>query len=76
MIQGITVVDRQFAGGPFDWLTPFTLMCGLGVVVGYALLGATWLVYRRKGRCANRRARRRNPAARAAGAIVVSLWTP
>ena len=43
LIQGITVVDGQFAGGAFDWLTPFALMCGLGVVAGYALLGSTWL---------------------------------
>ena len=37
LLDGIRVEDRQFAGGPFDWLTPFSLMCGLGLVVGYAL---------------------------------------
>jgi cytochrome bd-type quinol oxidase subunit 2 len=33
-----------FSGGMFDWLTPFSLFCGLGLCVAYALLGATWLV--------------------------------
>ena len=40
LIQGITVVDGKFGGGPFDWATPFALLCGIGTVVGYALLGA------------------------------------
>jgi cytochrome d ubiquinol oxidase subunit II len=78
LIQGIKVVDRQFAGGPFDWLTPFTLMCGAGVVVGYALLGATWLVYKTEGKVA---ARAREQAkylllGLLAFAGLVSLWTP
>ena len=42
-IQGIPVEGRQFAGGPFDWLTPFALLTGVSLVVGYALLGAAWL---------------------------------
>jgi len=41
LIQGINLKDGAFAGGPFDWATPFALMCGLGVLAGYALLGAT-----------------------------------
>ncbi|MBI1260708.1 MAG: cytochrome d ubiquinol oxidase subunit II [Rhizobiales bacterium] len=44
LVQGITVVDGRFAGGMFDWLTPFSLLTGLGVVVGYGLQGSTWLV--------------------------------
>ena len=43
-IQGIVVKDDAFAGGPFDWLTPYTLLTAAGVVAGYAMLGATWLV--------------------------------
>lgn len=42
--QGITVEGRSFAGGPFDWLTAFSMITGMGVVVGYALLGATWTI--------------------------------
>ncbi len=39
VLNGFPVVDRTFAGGPFDWLTPFTLFCGLGLVVGLCLVG-------------------------------------
>ena len=43
-IQGIEVQDRSYAGGWYDWLTPYTLTCGLAIVAGYALLGAGWVV--------------------------------
>ena len=43
IVQGIVVEGRSFAGGPFDWLTAFSFMTGMGVVAGYALLGAAWL---------------------------------
>ncbi|HYE42839.1 MAG TPA: cytochrome d ubiquinol oxidase subunit II [Caulobacteraceae bacterium] len=43
-IQGVQVVDGRFAGGAFDWFTPYTLLVAAGLVLGYALLGATWLV--------------------------------
>lgn len=49
LLQGITVVDRAYAGSWFDWLTPYTLLCGLGVVAGYALLGSTWLIWKLDG---------------------------
>ncbi len=44
VVQGVTVQGRQFAGGPLDWLTTFTVLTGLAVVCGYAMLGATWLI--------------------------------
>lgn len=44
LVQGIEVTDRAYSGGWFDWLTPFSILTGIAVVVGYALLGATWLV--------------------------------
>ncbi|KAF0676557.1 cytochrome d ubiquinol oxidase subunit II [Profundibacterium mesophilum] len=43
LLQGIEVEGRAYAGGWFDWLTPFSLLCGAAVVAGYALLGACWL---------------------------------
>ena len=78
LIQGITVVDGKFAGGAFDWLTPFSVMCGVGLVLGYALLGATWLVARTEG---DIEARARGHARMLLPAVlvfiaVVSLWTP
>ena len=42
LIQGIEVVDRSYAGGWWDWLTPFSLMCGVALVVGYALFFLFW----------------------------------
>ena len=47
-IQGVTVADDRFAGGPFDWFTPYTLLVSAGIVAGYALLGATWLMLKTK----------------------------
>ena len=44
VINGFQVTGRSYSGGALDWLTPFNLFCGLGLVVAYALLGATWLV--------------------------------
>ena len=49
ILQGIHVVDNAYAGGWLDWLSPFSLLTGAALVVGYALLGATWLVYKTEG---------------------------
>jgi cytochrome d ubiquinol oxidase subunit II len=46
LLQGIRVAERAYAGSWWDWLTPYTLLTGLGVVAGYALLGACWLVWK------------------------------
>jgi cytochrome bd ubiquinol oxidase subunit II len=78
IIQGIEVRNGEFAGGPFDWATPFAALVGLGVVAGYGLLGATWLVLRTEGEVA-RRARGQAKMlllAVLAAMAVVSLWTP
>ncbi|MBI4275834.1 MAG: cytochrome d ubiquinol oxidase subunit II, partial [Rhizobiales bacterium] len=78
LIQGIKVENGAFAGGAFDWATPFALICGLGVAAGYALLGATWLVMKTQGELA---ARARTQAKACLFTVlafmaVVSLWTP
>jgi cytochrome d ubiquinol oxidase subunit II len=78
LIQGIRVDNGAFAGGPFDWATPFALLCGFGVVAGYGLLGATWLVMKTDGVIA---ARARTQAKLSLLAVLgfmaaVSLWTP
>jgi cytochrome d ubiquinol oxidase subunit II len=78
LIQGIVVEDIQFAGGPFDWLTPFALLSGVGLVFGYALLGATWLIMKTEGDVAERM-RRFAPLLLFAVLLflaLVSLWTP
>lgn len=48
-VQGVDVRDGAFAGGAFDWLTPFSLLVGAAVVAGYSLLGAAWLVFKTQG---------------------------
>jgi len=77
-IQGFDVVDMKYAGGAFDWLTPFTVMTGLGVVTGYALLGATWTVLKTEGATQDWafKASERLLLGVFGFFIVVSLWTP
>jgi cytochrome bd ubiquinol oxidase subunit II len=70
ILQGIAVADRQYAGSWWDWLTPYTLLTGLGVVAGYALLGACWLVWKLEG---DFQARARRLAGSAAVATLVLM---
>lgn len=49
LVQGIRVQDRAYAGGWWDWLTPFSVFTGAAVVIGYGLLGACWLVWKTEG---------------------------
>jgi len=48
-VNGVEVQGRSFAGQSFGWLTPFSLMTGVALVFGYALLGATWLLMKTSG---------------------------
>jgi cytochrome d ubiquinol oxidase subunit II len=77
-IQGIRVVDGSFAGGAFDWLTPFSAMTGIGLVFGYALLGSTWIVWRTEGELQgwSRKMARRMLIIVILFIALVSLWTP
>ncbi len=70
MIRGIPVVDRQYAGGAFDWLAPLPVLCGIGLLLGDALLGAGWLVLKCEGE-PREWARQRIP--RLAGGLLVVL---
>jgi cytochrome d ubiquinol oxidase subunit II len=49
MMRGIPVANGQYSGNRFDWLHPFAIMTGIGLVLGYALLGAGWLVLKSDG---------------------------
>lgn len=78
IVQGIPVADRAYAGGWWNWLTPFSLFTGLALVVGYALLGATWLILKTDGeqqQKSYRFALKLGPATLALIGLV-SLWTP
>ena len=77
-IQGFEVDGFTYVGGPLDWLTPFTVMTGLALVAGYALLGATWTILKTEGPT-QAWAYRATPwllAAVMAFFVVISLWTP
>jgi cytochrome d ubiquinol oxidase subunit II len=78
LLYGIRVEGRAYAGGWWDWLTPYSLMTGAGLVIGYALLGAAWLIWKTEGGLqarARRWARLLTPALLVAiGAV--SLYTP
>lgn len=78
LLEGVTMADGQFAGGSFDWLTPFSVIVGLGVVGGYALLGATWLNMKTSGPLRDwaRGRAQRALAATLIGLAVVSIYTP
>jgi cytochrome d ubiquinol oxidase subunit II len=78
LLQGITISGRAYAGGWWEWLSPFSLLVGASLVVGYALLGAAWLIWKTEGRIqadARRFARLLLPAMLAALGLV-SLATP
>jgi cytochrome d ubiquinol oxidase subunit II len=49
LLQGIKIVDGRFVGGAFDWLSPFTIFCGIGVMFTYAALGCGWLILKTDG---------------------------
>ena len=50
ILQGVHVEGRHYAGAWWDWLTPFSILTGIALVVGYALLGATWLIMKTEGK--------------------------
>jgi cytochrome d ubiquinol oxidase subunit II len=49
LLQGIEVEGRAYSGGWYDWLSPFSLLTGASLVIGYALLGACWLTWKTEG---------------------------
>jgi len=78
LLQGVTVTGRGYGGGWWDWLTPFSLLTGGSLVVGYALLGATWLVMKTEGetQAHARRLARWLGAGTVACIVAVSAATP
>ena len=77
-IDGFPVVNRQYAGGGLDWLSPFTVFCGIALIVAYALLGCTWLIMKTEGHLQERMHKLGRPLALAVLVLmgIVSLWTP
>jgi cytochrome d ubiquinol oxidase subunit II len=78
ILQGIRVSGQAYAGGWLDWLTPFSVLTGLSLAAGYALLGACWLIWKLEGPAQNHAFRLAVPAAMATllGLAAVSAYTP
>ncbi|MDE1168233.1 MAG: cytochrome d ubiquinol oxidase subunit II [Pseudomonas sp.] len=77
-IDGIPVVNRTYAGGGLDWLTPFSLFCGVALIVAYALLGCTWLIMKTEGPLQESMHKLAKPLALVLLLVtgIVSVWTP
>jgi len=77
-LNGLKVVDGNFVGGAFDWISPFAIFTGFALVAAYALLGATWLIMKTEGRLHQRMRRLATPLVWGMlGVIaVLSVWTP
>ncbi|AOB25819.1 cytochrome d ubiquinol oxidase subunit II [Bordetella bronchiseptica] len=77
-LQGIELAGGAYQGGPWGWVTPFSLFCGAGLVVAYALLGCTWLIMKTEGALQRRMIAVARPLTGALLAViaVISVWTP
>lgn len=78
ILQGVHVEGRQYAGGWWDWLTPFSLVTGVAVLIGYAALGAGWLILKTTGELQQRAYQLAWTLGLAllAAIAIVSAWTP
>lgn len=81
VMQGVKIVPApfggKFGGGPFSWLSWFSVFIGFAVIIGYALLGSTWMVWRAKGEIQKRMQRWAAIFAMAMIPLMlgVSVWT-
>ncbi|TMG81916.1 MAG: cytochrome d ubiquinol oxidase subunit II [Betaproteobacteria bacterium] len=77
-VQGIPIAGRHFNGGSFEWMTPFALLTGVGLIAGYALIGACWLVMKTEGELQAWARKKAILLTFGVAAFIgmVSLWTP
>lgn len=77
-LNGFPVEGRQWSGGLFDWFTPFSLFCGVGLTVAYALLGCSWLIIKSEGLLLAQMRQLARPLLLLLllTIAIVSLWTP
>lgn len=77
-VQGIPVVDRVYAGEPFDWLSLFSVFTGIGLVFTFSLLGSTWLIIKTDGELQNRAYKITTYLGWVLLAFIISIsiWTP
>ena len=77
-IDGFPMQGHVYVGHVLDWLRPFPLLCGLGVIVAYGLLGSTWLIMKTEGDLQRRMLQLTRPLLALVVAAIgaVSVWTP
>jgi cytochrome d ubiquinol oxidase subunit II len=77
-LNGIPVSGRSYAGGVLDWLSPFPILAGFGVMIAYTLLGSTWLIMKTEGQLRDRMVQVARPFALLLllALVAVSIWTP
>jgi cytochrome d ubiquinol oxidase subunit II len=77
-IDGISVRNDVFVGNAYGFFTGFAVIAGLGLLAGYALLGATWLVLKTSGetQAFGRQAARPGLILSLAFLLAISIWTP
>jgi cytochrome d ubiquinol oxidase subunit II len=77
-INGFKVTGASYDGGSFDWLSPFSLFTGVGLIVAYALLGCTWLIMKTEGELQHRLKALALPLTLVlvTTIVIVSVWTP
>jgi cytochrome d ubiquinol oxidase subunit II len=78
LLQGIKISGRAYAGGYWDWITPFSILTGVSLLVGYSLLGACWLIWKTSGplQAEARRFARGLTVGLLAAIAAVSIYTP
>ena len=78
ILQGIEVEGRAYAGGWFDWLSPFSLFCAFALMSAYLLLGACWLMIKLPQSLTERYylIAKRCGFSLVACIVLVSLWLP
>lgn len=77
-LGGIPVSGRSYAGTAIDWLAPFPILAGVGVMIAYTLLGSTWLIMKTEGALQQRMIQVARPFALLLllAIVAVSVWTP
>lgn len=77
-LNGFQMEGTRYTGSAMDWISPFAIFTGLGLLVAYALLGATWLIVKTEGPLHDRLVQLARPLMYAllAVIVVISLWTP
>jgi cytochrome d ubiquinol oxidase subunit II len=77
-IQGLSIVGRAYAGGAMDWLSAFSVLTGVGLIIAFALLGCTWLIMKTEGALQDRAYAIAPVLAWILLAVIaaISIWTP